>query len=163
MTNQKIKMWPTYHGPLWHTTSFNARFCTKWTFETSCGTVEDWAVQHFVWDCREQSIWLATVSSWVLNASYITARNKAKIPQLFWLQLKTMWQLSQCDKVAEHWLPCNCIFSGMLIKSFRSIAGIIQSHFLIFSLHEEPQTYWFIYNLQGYVLLLKPFFIGTVW
>lgn len=50
--------------------------------------------------------------------------------------------LSQCvTKLHSTDRLCNRIFSGMLTKSFTSITGIIQGHLLIFSLHEEPQSY----------------------
>lgn len=59
--------------------------------------------------------------------------------------------------------PCNHICSGMLAESFMGIARLLQGHLLIFILHKEPQFHWFIYHLQVSILVLKPFFIGTIW
>lgn len=78
----------------------------------------------------------------MLNASYITVRNKKQnLSASLAAELESMALWRCVTELHSSDQRCNHTFSGMLTKPFTSIAGIIQGHLLIFSLHEELQSY----------------------
>lgn len=109
-----------------------------WNFLQSLG--RHWATT--LWSrlgFRAQYTWLASVSSGVLNTSYVTARNEAKASQLFLAAELKSTALSGCVmKFHSTNRPCNRICSGMLAESFTGITRLLQGHLLIFILREEP-------------------------
>lgn len=78
----------------------------------------------------------------MLNASYITVRNKKQNLSAFLAaELESMALLRCVTELHSIDQRYNHTFCGILTKPFTSITGTIQGHLLIFSLHEELQSY----------------------